>query len=109
MSLDYYGVCQDCKQYVELEKFCSWAAYRDESSKQGDLEEKEVLKYVTFGFVHKSLRLHQFMFDHQGHRVGVFSENETDCWFDDSLGYREVASWDGFFHTNLEQWMMGIV
>lgn len=76
MGTCYRGICHDCKQYVDLDKFYGWSAYQD--ADHATIEKTELEKYKNDGWIYRAMRLHIFINTHQGHRVGVYSEHEMD-------------------------------
>jgi hypothetical protein len=76
MGTLYYGVCKDCKRYIELDKFYSWSAYSDADHLTIDSTDLE--EYKTDRWLYRALRLHIFLKAHNGHRVGVYTEHEFD-------------------------------
>lgn len=93
MSLLFYGVCLDCKEHIDLDKFYSWSAYCGEDSGYADIDKEDLSNYGEF-FVYRSLRLHLFMEKHQGHRIGVYTNNEIEIG-----DTKEVFPWPGSGNT----------
>lgn len=105
MGVLYYGVCLDCKQYIDLDKFYSFAGIQDPSV--WDEQRIEFIKDNAYSpvenFIFRSLRLQYFMKEHTGHRIGVYDEyrftgapDPLDYTFDSELDeskYQEVHPW----------------
>ena len=73
MGTDYYAICHDCKEYIDLYKFWKWWPL---SESYGDLENEDFEQYKKDDrWIFSSLRLHLFMIHHRGHRIGVYSEH----------------------------------
>ena len=94
MGTIYYGVCHDCKQYIDLDKFYSWSAYPADDHDYADIDQETLQEYHNDGFIYRSLRLHFFMTRHRGHRIGVYTEHEI---FDRLIEeeYEQVYPWPG--------------
>ena len=73
MGTCYYGVCHDCRQFVDLDKFYGWAPWRD----WADLDKEDLDKFKG-GWIYRSMRLHFFLHLHNGHRVGVYTEHDIE-------------------------------
>lgn len=91
MGTCYYGVCHDCKEYIDLDKFYSWSAYKGENSDYADLDKEDLNEYKNNYFIYRSLRLHFFMAKHPGHRIEVMTEH-NDIFYEGS-GYKQVYPW----------------
>ena len=76
MGTCYLGICHDCKQFIDLDKFYGWNAYQ--GADNSTIEKTELEDYKTDGWIYRAMRLHIFLYTHNGHRVGVYSEHETD-------------------------------
>ena len=72
MGVIYYALCDDCREYINLDKFYSFCPIRTIQ----DIEVEDLTEYGA-GFIYRSLRLHFFMSHHVAHRVGVY--HEDDC------------------------------
>ena len=79
MGTIYYGICHDCKQYVNLDKFYSWRSYQD--ADHSSIDNTNLEEFKTNGWISKALRLHIFLHAHNGHRIGVYTEH--DCLHED--------------------------
>ena len=78
MGVEYYCVCKDCKEYVDLNKVPmpfqvqNRIAYSDENI---DSELAESLEYYqSEGFLFRMLRVFHFLNEHKGHRIQLMSE-----------------------------------
>ena len=60
------------KMQSDLDKFYSWAAYKDEN--EGTVDKTELKDYLNEGWVYRALRLHIFLKAHTAHS-GIFSTN----------------------------------
>ena len=78
MGVIYYGMCLDCKQYVDLGKFYSRAGYAGTYNQLKEELEKDLNEYKNDDFIYPSLKLHFFIQEHQGHRLGIYDENDFD-------------------------------
>lgn len=76
MGTYYYGVCHDCGRYIDLDKFYGWAAYKN--ADHCTIEKTELDDYKTNGWIYRALRLHIFLYTHNGHKVGVYDEHNID-------------------------------
>jgi hypothetical protein len=76
MGTLYYGVCHDCKRYIELDKFYGWRSYFD--ADHSSVEVTDLDEYKTNSWIYSALRLHIFLNAHNGHRVGVYTEHQFD-------------------------------
>lgn len=86
MGLCYDGVCHDCKERIDLDKFYSFSSWRIDA--YADIEKENLDEYKNDGFIYRSLRLHFFMEQHPGHRIQVLTENN-----DTHDKYKEVYPW----------------
>lgn len=87
MGTIYYGVCDDCRQYIDLDKFYSWAPPTYASIWTEDLS-----TYDEY-FVVRALRLNYFIKEHNGHRVSVRTEHEVEFFSEDHPMYEQVYPW----------------
>ena len=78
MSTLYYGVCQDRKIFIDLDKFYAWATYREQAD-HSTIQLTDLNDYKEDGWIYRALRLHIFIESHNGHRLGVYTEHEFDC------------------------------
>lgn len=96
MAYSFYGVCHDCKEYVDLYKFWQWPATGDHTyATMQTCATEELEPYKDDWFIRNSVILHLFLHEHEGHRIGVYYEGETfggafdDCDFNED--YHEVG------------------
>ena len=82
MGVIYYGLCHDCKNYIDLDKFYSFAVIDDASN--ADLCKENLDEYGdNKGFIFRSLRLQSFIKAHRDHRIGVHTEHTVEeFWYD---------------------------
>jgi hypothetical protein len=91
MSIEYFGVCHDCEEYIDLDKFYSWSSYSKDSD-YADIDKENLDYYKNDGFIYRSLRLHFFMEKHPGHRIEVL---DWDKFYDSGKKdiYKQVFHW----------------
>lgn len=83
-----YGVCHDCREFIDLGKFYSWFRYASSDYDYNSIERENLHDYFKEGWVYRTLRLHVFIAHHKGHRLGVYSEYELEALEGE---YTEVA------------------
>lgn len=76
MGTCYFGICHDCKQFIDLDKFYGWNAYQ--GADHATIEKTKLKDYKTDGWIYRAMRLHIFLYSHNGHRLGVYSGHETN-------------------------------
>jgi hypothetical protein len=86
MGICYYGVCLDCKEYIDLDKFYSFSPWKSHA----DIDKENFDEYKTDSYIYRSLRLQWFISQHDGHRLSVGTEHELDIFGND---YKEVFPW----------------
>lgn len=82
MGTVYYGVCHDCKQYIDLDKFCSWGVL--------PLPDDDMDDFKTDDWIFRTLRLHAFIYAHNGHRIKICSETDDSFYRYD---FKEQFPW----------------
>ena len=87
MGTIYYGVCHDCKKFIDLGKFSDWRSYED--ADHATIEKTSLEDYKTDHWICRTLRLHIFLYQHNGHRIGVYTEHDFDVQDD----YTEQFPW----------------
>ena len=85
MGTVYYGACHDCEQKIDLDKFYSWYGYTDELT---SIDHESLADFHNDGFIYRTLRLHFFIGKHNGHRLGVYTEHESNI-----EEYTQVYPW----------------
>ena len=86
MGTCFAGLCHDCKESVDLDKFYSFCPIRT----LADLEVEDLSDYGE-SFVYRSLRLHLFMEHHKGHRLGVY--RDSDAEYENAEDYEATFHW----------------
>ena len=84
MGTCYCCICHDCKKFIDLDKFYSWAALAN--ADHSNLDNEDLEDYKTDMWIYKALRLQLFIHTHNGHRIEVGSEHHFDG-FDNETGY----------------------
>lgn len=87
MGTCFAGLCHDCKESIDLDKFYSFCAI----SCLADLEGEDLADYDE-SFVYRSLRLHLFMESHKGHRLGVYRDSDPE-YEEASETYKDTFPW----------------
>lgn len=87
MGTCFAGLCHDCKEAVDLDKFYSFCPI----SSLADLEAEDLAEYNE-SFIYRSLRLHLFMEAHKGHRLGVYRDSES-AYEEASETYTSTFPW----------------
>lgn len=82
MGTIYYGVCHDCKQYVDLDKFDSWGMPPVQGDDYSDEKNDD--------WIFRALRLHAFIFMHNGHKIGIYTDTDDNFYRDD---FKEQWPW----------------
>ena len=80
MGTIYYCLCHDCRNYIDLDKFYSFAAYKDDewgSKGYADIDKEDLESYGPH-FVYRTLRLQYFIYKHTDHRIGVHTEHDVE-------------------------------
>jgi len=72
----YYGICHDCKRYIDLDKFYAWRTYK--GADHSTIDNTKLEDYKNDSWIYRALRLHIFLSSHNGHRVGVYPEHDID-------------------------------
>ena len=96
MGTMWYVRCLDCKEYMDLDKFYSFVAYRQDWCGYASIDKENLDDYKNDGFIYRSLRLHFFIDQHRGHRIAVENKHEAEDWLDvagDQQEYRQVFPW----------------
>ena len=85
MGTTTYCLCHDCKNYIDLDKFYSFASCAPGG--YADID-KEDLSEFGKGFIYRSLRLQYFIRTHTDHRIGVHTEHDVEQfgWYDSGDG-----------------------
>lgn len=91
MGTCYYGICQDCKRWINLDKFWSWSACQN--ADHASIEKTDLEEYKENGWIYRALRLHIFLATHNGHRIGVYSEHEEESESRGNEEWREQYPW----------------
>jgi hypothetical protein len=95
MGTTYYGICHDCREFIDLDKFYGWNVV-GAGREYADID-KEDLSRFNAGWVYRSLRLHFFLARHDGHRLSVRTEHAFEGWLaiteDKEKPWKEVAPW----------------
>lgn len=76
MGVCYYGICHGCKQYIDLDKFYSFASCEGAVEAIANLDKEDLAFYQQENFTYRSLRLFTFMHLHKGHCVEVQNEHD---------------------------------
>jgi len=76
MGTCYYAVCHECKKYIDLDKFYGWATYN--GADPCTIDKVDLADYKKDGWIYRALRLHIFLYAHNGHKLGVYSEHEAE-------------------------------
>ena len=94
MGTCYYGVCHDCKEYIDLDKFYGWNPGHRSIA---DIDKEDLAEWFSGSWVYRSMRLHYFIGLHNGHRIAVVDEHSWEGWADkhpDHIAvWKEIAPW----------------
>jgi hypothetical protein len=98
MGTTTYGLCHECKNYVDLDKFYSFATCT--SGGYADIDKETLDEFIQehdTGWVYRSMRLQYFLKAHTDHRVGVHTEHDIEQfgWYDgdNNGGWVEQFPW----------------
>lgn len=78
-----YGVCHDCKQYIDLDKFGPWGELPSPADDLNDFKANP--------WLFRTLRLHAFIHTHNGHRIRVCADSDDDAYLLDD--FEEQYPW----------------
>ena len=90
MGTCYCCICHDCKKFIDLDKFYSWAALAN--ADHSNLDNEDLEDYKTDGWIYRALRLQLFIHSHNGHKIEVCTEHYFDG-LNDHDGYSEQYPW----------------
>jgi len=87
MGVWYKALCHDCREYIDLDKIPIWPGYNEDCaalSFDEMLNTGELAVSASEMFVFSSVRLHYFIYKHNGHRLSVLDFDKA--W--------DVIHWD---------------
>lgn len=98
MGTTYHGICFTCKKYIDLDKFFEWDSYK--GADHSTIQMTDLEKFKTNFWIYRALRLHIFLSSHNGHKIGVYPDNEIDIY---EREFKEQYPWPTSLSTLTEK------